>query len=107
MQTKRLAMLEVATNTLTGLIGSWLITLHFVSGVLTPIETASLITAACTVWSLLRGYVIRRIFNHLSVKSCQNDVLNKLYAENVQFHKDMEQWDTAPKLTIEKIERQK
>ncbi len=36
MQSKRLAILEVSTNTLTGLIGSWLITLYFVSGVRTP-----------------------------------------------------------------------
>lgn len=66
MQSKRLAILEVSTNTLIGLIGSWLITLYFVSGVRTPVETASMITAACTVWSLLRGYVIRRIFNRIA-----------------------------------------
>ena len=66
MQSKRLAILEVSTNTLTGLIGSWLITLYFVSGVRTPVETASIITATCTIWRLLRGYVIRRIFNRIA-----------------------------------------
>lgn len=66
MQTKRLTTLEVLTNTFTGLLGSWLITVYFISGSGTPVQTATLITGACTVWSILRGYVIRRIFNKIA-----------------------------------------
>ena len=76
MQSKRLAILEVSTNTFTGLIGSWLITFYFVSGIRTPIETASIITATCTIWSLLRGYVIRRIFNRIAERLYRQE--NKL-----------------------------
>ena len=77
MQSSRLTALEVLTNTLTGLVGSWCITLYFVGGNHTPIETASIITIACTVWSLLRGYVIRRLFNRLSMKVYRKNHIEK------------------------------
>lgn len=58
-------VLEVGTNTFTGLLGSWLITLYCVTNLPTPMQVATTTTVVCTVWSLLRGYVIRRSFNWL------------------------------------------
>lgn len=64
MQTKRQTVVEVLTGTFTGMLGSWLISLgwlHF-----SPYGAAvdaTAITALCTVWSLVRGYVVRRCFN--------------------------------------------
>lgn len=66
MQSKRLTTIEVLTNTFTGLIGSWLISVWYISGDHGTYETATMITLLCTVWSILRGYVIRRIFNRIS-----------------------------------------
>ncbi len=68
MQSQRLTALEVMTNTFTGLLGSWLISLYFISQDHTAVQTATVITAACTVWSILRGYVIRRLFNRIGAK---------------------------------------
>lgn len=66
MQTKRLTILEVACNVGIGIIGSWLISVYVISHVVSPIEAATIITAACTVWSIVRGYFIRRAFNRLA-----------------------------------------
>lgn len=66
MQTKKLTAIEVATNTFTGLLGSWLISLYFISHSVSAIETATIITIACTIWSIARGYFIRRFFNRIS-----------------------------------------
>lgn len=65
MQTRRSSMIEVFTNTFTGMRGSWAIT--YVG--ITTIDdkwTASIVTViSCTVWSLVRGWTIRRAFNRL------------------------------------------
>lgn len=67
-QSKRHSALETATNTATGFVGSYFITLtcfHLES----QIATATLYaTLGCTAWSLLRGYYLRRVFNHLHTK---------------------------------------
>ena len=59
------SILEVGTNTFTGLFGSWLITLYCITNIPTALQAATMATVVCTVWSLLRGYVIRRSFNWL------------------------------------------
>jgi hypothetical protein len=68
MQTKQHSLLEVMINTLIGLFGSWLIAY----GVMTAIEDralASMITVAgCTVWSVARGWTVRRVFNRWEYK---------------------------------------
>lgn len=66
MQSKRLTILEVATNTFTGLLGSWLITLYFISHTVNAVQTATIITVVCTIWSIVRGYFIRRLFNRIA-----------------------------------------
>lgn len=68
MQTRLQSLIEVSTGTLLGGVGSWLITYAILllaeayeweSKKLTAVATV----AACTVWSLLRGYWLRRRFN--------------------------------------------
>lgn len=62
-QTKRQSMIEICTGTGIGFVGSWLIALacvHYFTG---PVATTTAITTLCTVWSLVRGYFLRRYFN--------------------------------------------
>lgn len=63
MQTRRQSIIEVATNTTVGMLGSFLIALAVMSMVEDRPLAAGITTLACTVWSLARGYVIRRHFN--------------------------------------------
>lgn len=63
-QTKAQSLKETLSNTFIGTVGSFLITwvtLFFVKDII----LASLITTvACTVWSITRGYAVRRYFNN-------------------------------------------
>ena len=59
------SILEVGTNTFTGFLGSWLITLYCITSMPSALQATTMTVATCTVWSLLRGYVIRRTFNWL------------------------------------------
>jgi hypothetical protein len=67
MQTKRESMIEAHVNTWLGLVGSALITggLNYLGAYLgwALWFTTLLSVAGCTVWSLLRGYHVRRFFN--------------------------------------------
>lgn len=63
MQTKRQSLIETGCNTLVGFIGSWLITVVVLSYVDDKLIAATSTVVACTVWSLIRGYGIRRHFN--------------------------------------------
>lgn len=64
-QSKRQSVIETCSNTSVGFVGSYLITFgcfHLSSN----LPTATLYaTLGCTVWSLLRGYYLRRLFNKL------------------------------------------
>ncbi len=60
---------EVATNTTAGLIGSWLIAMAVMTNVIDRAAAATITTALCTVWSLARGWAIRRTFNRLDQRS--------------------------------------
>jgi hypothetical protein len=70
-QSKRQSVIETCSNTATGFVGSYLITFgcfHLSSN----LPTATLYaTLGCTVWSLLRGYYLRRLFNKLHAKQPQ------------------------------------
>lgn len=69
MQTRRQALLEVTTNTLVGLAGSWAIT-YLVMATVDDRAVAAVVTVAgCTVWSLVRGYCIRRRFGRKEAAS--------------------------------------
>lgn len=74
MQSKRFSLIESITNTLTGFLVSLLIQviIYPVLGIPVTIEQNILITSVFTVASILRGYVIRRIFNSFRTKPLQN-----------------------------------
>lgn len=63
MQTRRQSIIEVTTNTAVGMAGSWAIAVVVMTAVQDRILAATITTVACTVWSLARGYAIRRHFN--------------------------------------------
>lgn len=62
-QSKRHSALEVCANTAIGFVGSWIITMACISEIKEPAVAATVSVVVCTVWSLLRGYTIRRHFN--------------------------------------------
>lgn len=62
-QTKLQSLMETLTNTGVGMIGSWLITMACLMFFTTPVGIATSTTIACTIWSLGRGYVVRRYFD--------------------------------------------
>ncbi len=61
-QTPTQSAFEVGTNTVLGLVGSWFIC--YASMVLFSDRgaAAAAAVAGCTVWSLVRGYALRRYF---------------------------------------------
>lgn len=63
-QSKKDSIKEVACSTAIGMIGSWLLTMLCLMFFTTPIGIATSTTIACTIWSLGRGYVVRRYFNN-------------------------------------------
>lgn len=67
-QSKRQSVIETCSNTATGFVGSYLITFgcfHLTDNL--PAATLYA-TLGCTVWSLVRGYYLRRLFNKLHTK---------------------------------------
>lgn len=63
MQSKRHSALETLTSTSIGFVGSWLIMFAVLRWL--PMEnatTSTVVTLLCTVWSLVRGYCLRRFF---------------------------------------------
>lgn len=65
MQTRRQSVAEVVTNTLVGMAGSWAITFASMACIDDRALATSAAVVGCTVWSLTRGYVIRRRFAQL------------------------------------------
>lgn len=70
MQSRRHSAIESVTNTLTGLVVSFIIQLIIYPIMDIPVRLSQnvIITFVFTIASILRGYVVRRIFNR--VKSC-------------------------------------
>jgi len=67
-QSKKQSLKETLSNTGIGMVGSWIITMvtfHFIKD-LTVASTIA--TIGCTVWSIGRGYCVRRYFNKLNQK---------------------------------------
>lgn len=62
MQTRRQAIVEVLTGTAIGLVGSYAITYTVFIYIDDKATAAAITVFGCTVWSLVRGYVIRRRF---------------------------------------------
>lgn len=68
-QSKRHSAMETATNTAVGFVGSYFITFGCLHIAGADLATQTLYaTLGCTVWSLARGYFLRRVFNRLHVK---------------------------------------
>jgi hypothetical protein len=63
-QSRRQSLIEVAANTSMGMAGSWILTMGCLTIFTTPIGIATSTTILCTVWSLGRGYFVRRHFNN-------------------------------------------
>lgn len=64
MQSKKQSLKETMTNTGVGMVGSWLITMGCLYVWSNPAVAATVATIGCTVWSIGRGYTIRRYFNN-------------------------------------------
>lgn len=67
MQTKQQTFIEVTTGLIIGLLGSATITYLCLINLdqLTAFWMTVTTTTLCTIWSLVRGHTIRRIFNNL------------------------------------------
>lgn len=63
MQTKSQSLREVLTNTFIGLVGSWLISYVCITNISGTGLAVTVATVLCTVWSIGRGYAVRRWFN--------------------------------------------
>ena len=63
-QSKKDSIKEVVCNTTIGMIGSWLITMACLLYFTTPVSIATSTTILCTIWSVGRGYAMRRYFNN-------------------------------------------
>jgi len=63
MQTRIDSAKEVFFGTVVGMIGSWLITMGCLYTIDDKVAAGSVTVALCTVWSLVRGYAVRRWFN--------------------------------------------
>jgi len=69
MQSRRLSAIESGVNTFIGFFGSLGLTWAWLAfSPLGPAADATAITLLCTVWSLLRGYFVRRWFVRLHEK---------------------------------------
>lgn len=63
MQSKRQSLKETLTNTFVGMAGSFGITMLCLQYLTSQVVVASVTTLLCTVWSIGRGYTIRRYYN--------------------------------------------
>lgn len=63
MQSRRQSLLETCSNTGIGVIGSWFITMGCLHWIPDKVAAATAATLLCTVWSVVRGYGVRRYFN--------------------------------------------
>ncbi len=63
MQSKKGTVIEILWNTGIGIIGSWVITYTVMHFNFSPAVAATLSCVLCTIWSIVRGYSVRRYFN--------------------------------------------
>lgn len=62
-QSKKQSLKETLTNTFTGMLGSFAITMICLKIFEQEVAIAASTTILCTVWSIVRGYTIRRYYN--------------------------------------------
>lgn len=63
MQSKRQSLKETLTNTFVGMAGSFAITMLCLQVLTDKLLIGVVTTLLCTLWSIGRGYTIRRYFN--------------------------------------------
>lgn len=68
-QSRLHSLLEILVNTFVGMVGSWIIVYAVLLSIKDPVEASSYTVAFCTAWSLLRSWVVRRVFNDLSSRN--------------------------------------
>lgn len=71
-QSKKQSLIETISNTSIGMIGSWLITMACLMFFTSPVGIATSTTILCTIWSVGRGYCVRRYFNNMQQKQVIN-----------------------------------
>lgn len=62
-QSKKQSLKETLTNTFVGMAGSWTITMGVLHITTNTWAIATVTTLLCTIWSIGRGYAIRRYYN--------------------------------------------
>lgn len=67
-QSKKQSLKETLSNTFIGTIGSFFITMVTLKLFTNPVVISAVATIACTVWSITRGYAVRRYFNRQAEK---------------------------------------
>lgn len=63
IQTKKQMLTETVINTAIGFIGAYLISHFMIMKFSNTMYLALMITVACTLWSLVRGFCLRYYFN--------------------------------------------
>lgn len=63
MQSRRQSIIEICTSTFTGMLGSWIIIMIVSHNIPDLTQAATVNVVLCTIWSLVRGYMVRRHFN--------------------------------------------
>lgn len=81
-QLRQHSLLETATNTSVGLLGSWAITYWAVATLPSRAEVAAAGVVGCAIWSFIRTYLIRRLFDRgnqsrqsSAIESCVSTVV--------------------------------
>jgi hypothetical protein len=67
MQSKRMSAIEAVANSVSGFLAGWVANIYVlppILGVAVSGPQAWVITAIFTVLSIVRSYIVRRIFNH-------------------------------------------
>ena len=71
-QSRRWSLIETTTNTVVGFAGSYLLMAYAVPAIWPNIQPSQgqsfAVVVLFTVWSLIRGYGLRRFFNWLHIK---------------------------------------
>lgn len=73
MQSKKQSLKETLTHTSVGMVGSFAITMLCLQFFSDPVAIASTTTFLCTVWSIGRGYGIRRYYNSKQILEKVNE----------------------------------
>lgn len=63
MQSKRQSFIETCSNTFIGMLGSWLIMMAVLYTIDNKVVVSVVTVVLCTIWSIVRGYCVRRYFN--------------------------------------------